>query len=111
MNKIKRNIPQKKRRIKIFNKIMTKDEINTKAEMGRNAISNIMITINGENSKIEKNSKINIIQKENNDLNKENNKNNNTSNILIKKINYNDYEFNNLSYQEALKLDKRTYFQ
>ena len=33
--------------------------------------------------------------------------NNTTSN----RINYNDYELNNLSYKEALKLDKRTYFQ
>ena len=31
--------------------------------------------------------------------------------INNKKINYNDYELNNLSYEEALKLDKRTFFQ
>ena len=29
----------------------------------------------------------------------------------LNKINYNDYELNNLSYNEALKIDKRTYFQ
>ena len=33
------------------------------------------------------------------------------NNTISIKINYNDYELNNLSYKEALKLDKRTYFQ
>ena len=39
------------------------------------------------------------------------NKIKNNNNILNKYIKLNDYEMNNLSYKEALKLDKRTYFQ
>ena len=33
------------------------------------------------------------------------------NNNILNNINYNDYEINNLSYKEAMKIDKRTYFQ
>ena len=57
--------------------------------------------------KLDKSSKIYMIKNKNNYINKINIINNN----IINKINYNDYELNNLSYKEALKIDKRTYFQ
>ena len=73
--------------------------------------------------KIDNNKKsINLINI-NNDIkrNKDKSKTKNNKNIrnsLIKnnnrkiyKINYNDYEMNTLEYQDALKFDKRTYFQ
>ena len=60
-----------------------------------------MITNDESHRKLEKN-EVDIIKKYN--IKKEND-------IKIKnQINYNDYELNNLSYEEALKLDKRTYF-
>ena len=55
---------------------------------------------------------INTYTQDNNISNNNNNKN--EQNILInnsKIINYNDYELNNLSYKEALKIDKRSYLQ
>ena len=103
----KNNPPIKKQRKASFNRMMTNKDINSKIEMIRNAIFNIKITNEEVNSKIEKISKIQMVQNKNNYLNNEQDINN----TLNKKINYNDYEFNNLSYKQALKLDKRTYFQ
>ena len=52
----------------------------------------------------------------NSEINKINNKKNDIfinqiDNIKINNINYNDYELDNLSYEEALKYDKRSYCQ
>ena len=66
-----------------------------------------MITNNDNNKKLDKNSKIYMIQYKNNYIKKLKDINNN----IFNKINYNDYELNDLSYKEALKVDKRTYFQ
>ena len=94
--KKKKNNPPKKNS---KNKRKTKNKINT------------MVTNYEKESKLDKNSRIRILQDKNrnNYLNKKmilNNK------IKPKnKINYNDYELNSLSYEIALKLDKRSYFQ
>ena len=56
--------------------------------------------------KIIKEDKNKIIQNINKKLNKESNKNIKTNYIV-----YNDFELNTLNYKEALKYDKRTYFQ
>ena len=40
---------------------------------------------------------------------KSNNKNKNDEILKNIKINYNDYEFNNLGYKDSIKLDKTTY--
>ena len=70
-----------------------------------------MITNYEIDSKIDKNSNNYIDKLENN--NKDILKYNNSivkNEHKLNKINYNDYELNDLSYKEALKIDKRTYF-
>ena len=67
---------------------------------------NLMNENDEKNTKSWKTSKINMILKHS----KTQIINNNKKKIL-KKINYNDYELNNLSYNEALEIDKRTFFQ
>ena len=56
-------------------------------------------------------SKMNSIKKEKSDLSLFDviNIENNRKNIINKIVNYNDYELNNLKYEEALEIDKRTY--
>ena len=81
VNKITNNPPKKH---KILNK---KKDLNSKLEL----------------SKTKMNKGINIfLKKEENNL---------RNSLLNKYIKLNDYEMNNLSYEEALELDKRTYFQ
>ena len=63
---------------------------------------NLMIENDEKNAKSGKSSKISMIQKYTKKQMINNNKN---------KLNYNDYELNNLTYKKALKIDKRTYFQ
>jgi len=65
---------------------------------------------NDSNSKIHLNN-ANIKKKKNILSQKKRNKKLLRKNILNKYIKLNDYEMNNLSYKEALKLDKRTFFQ
>ena len=87
-----------------------KNEIKNNPPKYRNKI-NIMITNNDINTKLElQNSYFNIKEKQNKDEKKAQDISIN-NNVLDKIVNYNDYELNNLSYNEALNLDKRTYFQ
>ena len=83
------------------NEIVNKVAKNNPIKKRKKSKINIMITNNDNtNTKLEKSSIIGIIK------NKKVN-NNRKKNLL----NYNDYELNNLSYKEALIVDKRTYYQ
>ena len=85
VNRIKKNPPKK---INI-NNINDKKDINSKLKLNKTTIYTI------------------------NTLFKKKQQNDTTNNILNnnKILKLNDYEMNNLSYKEALELDKRTYFQ
>ena len=85
LDKKKKNNPPKRRKRINMHIMKTNDELKTKS--GRNSRSFII--------------KKNKYTKKKKDIN----------NILKNKIYYNDYELNTLSYQKALKIDKRTYFQ
>ena len=106
INEIKEIINNKnKNKSKIFEKKINNNQ-SKKQRRKRKIKTNLMITNDEINSKLEKNSKINIMENNNNcaekNLNTFYNKN---------KINYNDYELNHISYKEALKLDKRSFFE
>ena len=111
--KIKGYINLKNRINEIINKEkinnVFKNEIKNNPPKYRNKI-NIMITNDEINTKLEKDSKIYMIKNKNNYINNEKDISINNNNIL-NNINYNDYELNNLSYKEAIKIDKRAYFQ
>ena len=83
---------KKVKKVKKYHMMNSSDKINSKSD------------IRLDNSKVFNNFVIN-----NNHILTKNAENNNNSKRIT--INYNDYEFNNLSYQEALISDKRTYLQ
>ena len=95
-NRIKKiNFPPKK--IKLKNKI-NRDTMNSSKYQEDASNKSIKYKhsneeINFENKSNSKLSKIHIFKNKN----------------IIKKINYNDYELNSLNYNEAIKIDKRTY--
>ena len=102
INKIKkkRQSKIKRRSIEIKGEIINKP--NTKSFLKNS--KTIMVTENNKTNNILKTNNISNVKKE--DILIMNNIMNNNN-----KIEYNDYEFNNLEYSEALKLDKRTYIQ
>ena len=89
------NLPQKKKKIKS----LRKKRINTNSL----SIFNLNSNSNLDKIKIDENKK-NMFSSQHN-IHKHNNINNN---IIL---DYNDYELNRLSYEDALKFDKRTFFQ
>ena len=98
-NKIQNPIKKKKRKIKNFKNINIKEEEDITSKTNRKIdikTSNIIIIKKLENNNNEY-LKYNMF--------KEKGKN------ILNNINYNDYELNNLNYDEALKIDKRTYIQ
>jgi len=113
--KIKGYSNLKKRIIEI---IQNKNDKNHKNEIIKTKIKNnpnkkrkikkIKLVIENEekNAKSLKTSKTNLMQKSFKSQIIDNNKKK-----ILNKRNYNDYELNNLSYNEALKIDKRSYFQ
>ena len=99
---------------KILNKKMNKEEKQIKFKNNPPKNKKKQVNILKTNDDIEKNSN------SKNELNNPDNiiKNKNKSILSFDKvdikediINYNDYELNNLPYEKAKKLDKRTYFQ
>jgi len=89
VKKVKNNPPKIK---KIMKKLKKKDDITN----NNNNMTSSKIEFKNTSKNISRN--LNII-------------NNKIKNNKIKFIKYNDYELNNLLYREALKTDKRTYFQ
>ena len=91
-------------KIKKGNKSIKKVKSNKKRKLNQFHISNLT-TSNKSSSKLSLGQSKNIIDINNNNKNNTKNKKQNTN------INYSDSEINSFSYKEAIKNDKRTFFQ
>ena len=111
IKKTDKSNPPKIIKRKIKNKSVVKSFLNTNDSKNKSLnlinISNIQqyIDIPLNNGNIKENKEI----KKKKNMNKEKNKN--TKKDINFNYNLNDYELNSLDYKEALKIDKRTYFQ
>ena len=122
IRKIKKKVKKKKKTIKNSNNLNTKNEEN-KINMNTNILGNnppkkinYLKSNNEDEITIGKISELKIIKSQNliNDDKKGiiNNINIYINNIRVNNYkDYNEYEVNNLEYKEALKIDKRNYFQ
>ena len=98
-------IPNRKERSNSYKRINIRIKNNPNKKT-KNRKINLAIESEEKTKKSGKTSKIDLIQKHLKTHIIDNNKKQ-----KLNKMNYNDYELNNLSYKKALKIDKRTYSQ
>ena len=107
-----KSVPPKKHKVNNFLKHKKTKEKNNESQSSAKILKAKSLVINNlffnKNSNPEMNSSLTKVKLKNSNLIKKKTLNNS---IIKKNILLNDYEINTLNYKDALKLDKRTYFE